>query len=326
MQRQFTAVLIIYFVVLPTLAQAQNVAVPAPEVLKHEFPVPEALESAVEFWVRLFTVHSSDRVVIHDRENMDVVWQVLELPKDESGAVDEIAAVPVARAAMDELRQRLLRLEQTLTPIDDDDRVLFALVGGDVDRLVGAAQRLRAQRGVADKFRDGARRARLWFEDMVRILGVEGVPPQFVVLPFVESMYNPFARSSVGALGLWQLMPATARSLGLKVGNPADERLDVHKATRAAGKMLRQNFRMLGTWPLAVTAYNHGPNGVRRAVREVGSTDLTILIEQYDRLTWGFASKNFYAEFLAAIRVFSEHEPDFANLLKQHSPDQQAAL
>ena len=67
--------------------------------------------------------------------------------------------------------------------------------------------------------------------------------------------------------------------------------------------MLRANYRMLGTWPLAITAYNHGPNGVRRAVQLVGSTDLVYLIDNYQRSTWGFASKNFYAEFLAALAI-----------------------
>lgn len=108
-------------------------------------------------------------------------------------------------------------------------------------------------------------------------------------------------------------MPATARGLGLKVSRQRDERLDVLKATRAAARMLRQNYRMLGSWPLAITAYNHGPYGVRRAVQAVGSTDLMVLIERYEKSTWGFASKNFYAEFIAALAVVTDAEATESN-------------
>jgi membrane-bound lytic murein transglycosylase D len=98
-----------------------------------------------------------------------------------------------------------------------------------------------------------------------------------------------------------------------------DERLDTEKSTRAAARMLRKNHELLGNWPLAITGYNHGPNGVKRAVTAIGSTDLAYLIEHYEKSTWGFASKNFYAEFIAAVRVFAAAEPEFAALLQGKS-------
>jgi len=276
---------------------------------RETFPVPDALRSAVQFWRDLFTRHTSDRVVVHDRESMDVVWRVIELPKDEAGLVAEARVDKVVRAEVDAVRARLQRLASDPTPADDDDRVLLALVGGDAVRLDGAWLRLRTQRGVADHFRAGLARSRQWSEGMRGVLAAEGVPPEIAVLPFVESMFNPVARSYCGAAGLWQLMPATARGLGLKVKKGgADERYDVLKATRAAARLLKRSYQSLGSWPLALTAYNHGPNGVRRAVEKVGSTDLIVLIDKYEQGTWGFASKNFYAEFLAALSVLSEPE------------------
>ena len=151
---------------------------------------------------------------------------------------------------------------------------------------------------------------------MQHVLVEEGVPSEIAALPFVESMFNTGARSYAGAAGIWQLMPATARGLGLKVSRADDERTDVLKATRAAAKMLRKNYQILGTWPLAITAYNHGPNGMRRAVTLVGSTDLVYLIDNYEKSTWGFASKNFYAEFVAATTVLAQQDETFAALLK----------
>jgi membrane-bound lytic murein transglycosylase D len=117
-------------------------------------------------------------------------------------------------------------------------------------------------------------------------------------------MFNTKAHSSAGAAGVWQLMPATAREFGLRVKRGKDDRLDILKATRAAAKLLARNHRMLKSWPLAVTGYNHGAYGVKRAIRKVGSRKLEDLIEHYEKRSWGFASKNFYAEFVAMIRIF----------------------
>lgn len=273
------------------------------------FPKPDGLGSAVEFWSDLFLRHGSDHVVIHDRENMDVVWQILEIPKSSTtGVVDERLANRLTHEATENLKRRLKRLELDPTPLDAQDKALLAIADGSQTAgvLQGAYARLRSQRGVADQFRAGMLRCQVWLRDIQQILREERVPEEIAALPFVESMFNPKARSAVGAAGVWQLMPATARGLGLHVTHKADDRTNVLKATRAAARMLRKNYEMLGSWPLAITAYNHGPNGVRRAVNLVGSTDLSYLIDNYQRSTWGFASKNFYAEFLAALKAVSD--------------------
>ncbi len=283
---------------------------------KH-FPAPEELEPAVRFWVDIFTKHDSGRVVVHDREHMNIIWQVLELPKNEAGDILEERAREIVRKANLELRDRLRRLEIDPVPLDDEDQILLTLAGGNESpHLNGAWLRIRSQRGVADHFEAGIQRARDYLHDIRPILEEEGVPTEICALPFVESMYNPRARSSAGAAGLWQLMPATARSLRLDVSAKNDERLDVKKSTRAAAKMLRDNYRMLGSWPLAITGYNHGPYGVRRAVNAAGSTDLIYLIENYKKSTWGFASKNFYAEFLAAMSILANQEKDLTTVVK----------
>ncbi len=302
------------------LAVGNAIAVPPPQI-RTAFPVPDALRSAVQFWEEIFVRHARDTVVLHDREDMGVVWQVVELPKDETGAVIEAQVDDYLLTISDELRRRLKRLAFA-SPRDHEDHILLALAGGDESLIRGAWQRVRAQRGVADAFRDGLTRARELFPTLALILQEEGVPPEIVALPFVESMYNPLAHSSAGARGLWQLMPATARGLGLRVDGEHDERTDTERATRAAARILYKNYQMLGSWPLAITAYNHGPYGVRRAVRAVGTTDLVELIERYQKSTWGFASKNFYAEFLAAVHVLAHDDIGIAELAaSSQSPD-----
>ncbi len=285
------------------------------------FPIPDELVPAVQFWTEVFKRHDSTRIILHDRDDLNVIWQVIELPLNEGGTVDEKAANRKVKEVTDDLKKRLRRLERDLAPTDDEDRVVLALAGEeDPARLKGAWTRVRAQRGVADRFRDGLVRARKWLPSIRDVLVDEGVPVELAALPFVESMFNQGARSSAGAGGIWQLMPATARGLGLTVKRGNDERHDIAKSTRAAAKMLRQNHALLGNWPLAITAYNHGPYGLKRAVKSVGSTDLVYLIQHYKKSTWGFASKNFYAEFLAATRVFAEQEETFAAVIASKAP------
>lgn len=102
------------------------------------------------------------------------------------------------------------------------------------------------------------------------IFAKEGVPPALVWLAEAESTFNPSARSPVGARGLFQLMPATARELGLSTFLP-DERTDPEKSAQAAAKMLGQLRARFGDWPLALAAYNAGPGRVQRLVAKHGA-------------------------------------------------------
>jgi membrane-bound lytic murein transglycosylase D len=132
-----------------------------------------------------------------------------------------------------------------------------------------------------------------------------GVPTKLTRLPFVESMFNLKAHSKVGASGIWQFMPKTARYF-IYVNNLVDERNAPEKATKAAAQFLANNFQQLGTWPLAVTAYNHGVMGMANAVRKTNTRDIGAIINRYSSPSFRFASRNFYAEFLAAASTYDD--------------------
>ena len=140
------------------------------------------------------------------------------------------------------------------------------------------------------------------------------MPIELTRLPHIESSFENRALSKVGAAGIWQIMPATGR-LYLRVNRDVDERLHVRTATMAAAQILRENYEKLGTWPLAITAYNHGANGMKRAVDTVGTTDFGVIVQRYRGPLFGFASQNFYAEFLAALDVSQNYKQYFGDLL-----------
>jgi len=117
----------------------------------------------------------------------------------------------------------------------------------------------------------------------------------------------------VGAAGMWQFMRSTGRRF-MRVDHVLDERMDPFAASVAAARLLENNYAVTGSWPLAMTAYNHGAAGMRRAAAKLGTTDITTVLRKYKSRTFGFASRNFYVAFLAAIEIDSNPEKYFGKL------------
>src|SRR5262249_43765955 len=164
------------------------------------------------------------------------------------------------------------------------------------------------------RFAQGLVRSWTYLPDIERIFADAGLPSELTLLPHIESSFENRAMSKVGAAGIWQIMPATGRRY-LRVSDDVDERLNIRASTMAAAQILRENYDMLGTWPLAITAYNHGANGMKQAVTTVGTTDFGVVVQRYRGPLFGFASQNFYAEFLAAIDLVKNYKHYFGDIL-----------
>ena len=108
-------------------------------------------------------------------------------------------------------------------------------------------------------------------------------------------------------------MRRTAK-LYMKVNSAVDERNDPLRAARSAARMLRQNYQLLGNWPLAITGWNHGPSGVHKIVKKLGTDDLSKIVSTYSSRSFGFASENFYASFLAALYAEGHANKYFTNI------------
>ena len=123
----------------------------------------------------------------------------------------------------------------------------------------------------------------------------EGVPEQFAWIAVVESSLNPRARSRAGAVGLYQLMPETARELGLRVNRRVDERYDAERNARAAARYLASLYDRFGSWRLALAAYNAGPTRIARLLRRHRARSYNAIAQRLPRETREYVPKIFAA-------------------------------
>ncbi|MCC5793963.1 MAG: LysM peptidoglycan-binding domain-containing protein [Chromatiales bacterium] len=269
--------------------------------LHAELPRPPGLEPEIGFWRHIFTGVTTEQAVIHDNRHLGIVYTTIELPRGLSPAERSQRREQVVR----EYSEILTRLASgRRSGLSAEERRVLALWGEEVsnDELREAARRVRIQQGLSDRFEQGLVRAGQWRVHIRESLRTHGVPLALDALPHVESSFDPNAGSHAGALGLWQFMAGTGRQY-MRVDDVLDERRDPYRSSEAAARLLRDNHAELGSWPVAITAYNHGVGGMRRALREMGTDDIETIVRQYSGPRFGFASRNFYVSLLAAYEA-----------------------
>ncbi len=291
----------------------------APSV--EDIPQPEALRTPVAFWMRVYLEVTTKGGLLHDSRHLGVIYETVRFQNERSkrarqrrvdqrkrfwrAALRRLATGKPPRDEREETVVRLLELELGHPPKAADYRI--------------AARRVRFQLGQRDKFYEGLLRSGAYENAMRAILREKGVPEDLAYLPHVESSFNLKAYSKYGAAGVWQFIRSTGKRY-LKINYVMDQRLDPILATHAAARLLRHNYEALGSWPLAITAYNHGVAGMRRAKRKLGTDDLAVIIKKYRSRSFGFASRNFYAQFLAARKILRAHETYFGPV-KRDDPE-----
>ena len=296
------AALLLFFTALMAPAVAQNAS---------DFPRPESLEPAVQFWIRVYTEVDTQSGFLHDAEHLDVIYTALPLDRKQIEAKRE--AIKAALTVLSTGKRSGLSAEQ---------QQVLALWPANVSNktLKIASDNVRWQLGQSNRFLAGLRRSGAYREHIQKVIAAKNLPPQLVVLPHVESSFNPGAYSSADAAGMWQFTRATGQRF-MRIDHIVDERMDPYIAAEAAMSLLEYNYRVLGTWPLALTAYNHGAGGIARAVREMGSSNIEDIVANYKGRRFGFASRNFYAQFLAVNEVEARAESFFGKVDYNPAPN-----
>ncbi|MEZ5566722.1 MAG: LysM peptidoglycan-binding domain-containing protein [Gammaproteobacteria bacterium] len=276
---------------------------------------PAGLEPDIAFWRQIFAEVSTNEALTHDNRHLNIVYATVDL----SDAATDTARQRRLDAAKDHYIKILKRLASgDCKNLGKDERRVLALWA---DRpgnatLRAAADRVRIQQGLSDRYREGLIRSGRWETHIRQSLRLQGVPEQLAALPHVESSFNPEARSYAGAAGLWQFTVGTGRRF-MRIDSAVDERRDPYRSSEAAARLLKANYGELDSWPLAITAYNHGTGGMRRAMRDLGTNNIETIMRNYDGPSFGFASRNFYVSFLAAEEVERTAEKYFGPVQRE---------
>ncbi|WP_162144354.1 lytic transglycosylase domain-containing protein [Methylocaldum szegediense] len=284
----------------------------APKQVDSPFAEPPGLQDAVQFWRQVFGVWRLNQFALHDNVHLGVVYDVIKLPD-----VDGNGLTPEQKSSVEwyvnALKDELQELEERVrfgAPLSDSQQRLFDLLVAHAGEgaIYGASQRVRSQRGLRERFLRGLEISGRYDRLFRRIFREAHLPEDLALLPHVESSFVNHAQSTAGAVGMWQFMRSTARRC-LHLSRAVDERFDPVFAARGAARYLAHAYDVLGDWGLAITSYNHGIGGMVRASREFGP-DLGRIVRYYQGPAFGFASRNFYAEFLA-VRSIIQNLPDY---------------
>lgn len=292
----------------------------------------------VNFWFLIYTQFESNAVVIHDKTNLSLIYKVLDfsslhekklsrntlyvlqqkLSEEKLNSLKEdlenLSKDPYSLSPAAKKIYRILKQANVTLPISKSDRSIF---------FTKLKHNLRTQTGQKNFIRDGVIRSMPYQSFLSKYFINRKLPKELLAIPFLESSFNPKAHSRVNALGAWQFMPLIASYYVPKRTNNTDYRSNVGVSSLAAGHLLSENFQIMKSWDLAVTAYNSGTKHLLKTKRELASNKVTLeaVIKHSDSQHFGFASKNFYSEFLALAHTLAYEEEIFDGIHKHDRSD-----
>ncbi len=264
------------------------------------FPTPDIIKENVAFWKKIYTEVSLKDGLLHDRDYPLIIYKRITVNTE--ARVHRKRIIKNEKAKVEAILGRIQSMPKDKWSAQEKAIAKLYTSRGLEHKIASASNRIRFQRGQKDRFKEGLYRSGAYLDTISSILRHYNLPQELRFLPHVESSFLTSAYSKVGAAGLWQFMRSTGKSY-MTINYSIDERRDPILSTYAAAKLLSHNYSQLKSWPLAITAYNHGLYGMKRAVAQVGSNDIGVIIQKHKSRMFKFASKNFYSCFLAASEI-----------------------
>lgn len=247
------------------------------------FAIPEPLKNEVNFWIKIYTHYSTRQGVFHISGDTDRILGEIDLT--------DVYLNP---------QWGPIRREKEAELIIERQRRLVAKKNN-----IKNVKSVRLQMGLKDRMQKAIFESGKYMPMMEEIFEKNNIPKELTRVVFVESSFNVEAKSKVGASGLWQIMPEVGRKYKYIQKN-YDKRDHPMYATRLAMDIFKQNYRILNSWPLAITSYNFGVGRMLKVRKKMGTTDANQIFASTNvKKHIGFASRNFYATFLAALHVES---------------------
>lgn len=247
------------------------------------FSVPPPLKNEVNFWIKIYTQYTTTQGLFHKAGDIDSILGEIDLT--------DVYLNPKWGPIRRELEAKIVIERQ---------RKFIARKFGIKD-----PKTVRLQMGLKDRMKKAIFESGKYLPMMEQIFEENNIPKELTRVVFVESSFNTEARSKVGASGLWQIMPNVGRKYKY-IHKSYDKRDHPKYATKLAADIFKQNYRILSSWPLAVTSYNFGVGSMMKVRKKMGITEANkIFASENVKKHIGFASRNFYATFLAALHVES---------------------
>lgn len=303
--------------------------------VSNKFTVTKYYYPTVNFWFLVYTQFESSHVVIHDKTNLALIYKVLDFSslhaKHLSKNILYVLQQKISDERIGKIKNDLKFLAHNPFSLDQDSKNIYRTLKEagiqlpikKLDRMAffnKLKDNIRTQTGQRNFIKDGIIRSLPYKTFLNKYFAEHKLPPELLAVPFLESSFNPKAESKVGAMGTWQFMPLIASYYVPKrsISPQFDYRSNVGVISVAAAVLMKENFQLMKSWDMAVTAYNSGTKHLLKTKRELASTkkdiNLEAVIKHSDSQHFGFASKNFYSEFLALVHALAYEEELFSDI------------
>ncbi len=274
-------------------------------LINDDFSIPNEINQRVGFWFDIYSKYSQDQHIVHHREYPWIIFDIINV----SHLSNENQKKSYIQKRYKKVKSEIRKLSKlrSFTNISKGQAYILNQLSkhptNNKTLLKRLSKKIRIQSGRLESFKKGLTISSSYLPEMENIFSKKGLPSELTRLPLVESGFDINATSKVGAKGIWQIMPFLGkRFLALTLDH--DERISPFKSTELAANILKENHMILWRkWPLALSAYNHGPTEVRKAIKKLKTKNISKIINNYRSKRYNFASANFYPCFLAALYI-----------------------